>query len=185
MAEIYTAGAYGYWLGSMPSSVRGSTPNLSPHQIHHPLTVKAAPARGKFFFVQFLFWSCISAFWSRFWSNAFAAWLVDIHTQFHIVKILLHHDSHRKHPMAHLYTIIRDPKRLHVQRPSAVLADCSINNRIILPLFHTAFGMSIPQTTDNDKSRRGAQDLRRYKRRKRAFPICCDGFPHTEGSHLT
>ena len=126
----------------------------------------------------------LSAFGSRFWSSAFAAWLVDIHTQFHIVKILLH-DSPRKHPMAHLYTIIRDLKRLHVQRPPAVLADCSINNRIILPLFHTAFEVSIPQTTDNDKSRRGAQDLRRYKQRKRAFPICCDGFPHTEESHLT
>ena len=69
----------------------------------------------------------LSAFGSRFGSNAFAAWLVDIHTQFHIVKILLHHDSPRKHPMAHLFTIIRDLKHLHVQRPSAVLADCSIN----------------------------------------------------------
>ena len=111
----------------------------------------------------------LSAFGSRFWSSAFAAWLVDIHTQFHIVKILLHHDSPRKHPMAHLFTIIRDLKRLHVQRPSAVLADCSINNRIILPLFHTAFDVSMPQTTGNSKSRRDAQDLRRYKQRKRVL----------------
>ena len=185
MAEIYTAGVCGYWLGSMPSSVRGSTPNLSPHQIHHPLTVKAAPARGKFFFVQFLFWSCISAFGSRFGSNTFAAWLVDIHTQLHIVKILIHCNFPGKHPAAPLFAVVRYMKPLHVQRPSAVLADCSINNRIILPLFHTAFEVSIPQTTDNDKSRRGAQDLRRYKQRKRAFPICCDDFPHTEGSHLT
>ena len=124
-------------------------------------------------------------FGSRFGSNGSAVWLVDIHTQFHIVKILLHHDSPRKHPMAHLYTIIRDLKRLHVQRPSAVLADCSTDSCISVPPFHTAFEVSIPQTTDNDKSRRGAQDLRWYKQRKRAFPMCCDGFPHTEESHLT
>ena len=37
--------------------------------------------------------------------------------------------------MAHLFTIIRDLKHLHVQRPSAVLADCSINNRIICLYF--------------------------------------------------
>ena len=127
----------------------------------------------------------LSAFGSRFGSNAFAAWLVDIHAQLHIVKILIHRDFPGKHPAAPLFAVVRYMKPLHVQRPSAVLADCSINNRIILPLFHTAFEVSIPQTTDNDKSRRGAQDLRRYKQRKRAFPICCDDFPHTEGSHLT
>lgn len=83
--------------------------------------------------------------------------------RFHIVKILLHHDSPRKHPMAHLFTIIRDLKHLHVQRLSAVLADCSINSRIIVPLFHAAFDESIPQTMGHDKLRRDTQDLCRYK----------------------
>ena len=160
----------------MPSGVRGSIPNLSPHQIHHPLTVKAAPARGKFSFVQFLFLSGLSAFGSRFWSNAFAAWLVDIHTQFHIVKILIHCNFPGKHPAAPLFAVVRYMKPLHVHRPSAVLADCSINNRIILPLFHTAFEVSIPQTTDNDKSRRRTQDLRRYKQRI----SLCAGLPETK-----
>ena len=126
-----------------------------------------------------------SRFGSRFGSNSPAVHLAYSYTQFHIVKILIHCDFPGKHPAAPLFAVVRYMKPLHVQRPSAVLADCSINNRIILPLFHTAFEVSIPQTTDNDKSRRGAQDLRRYKQRKRAFPMCCDDFPHTEGSHLT
>ena len=65
--------------------------------------------------------------------------------------------------MAHLFTIISDLKHLHVQRPSAVLADCSINNRMILPLFHAAFDVSIPQTMGHDKLRMDTQDLCRYK----------------------
>ena len=108
--------------------------------------------------------------WVIVWVNGVpTVHLTYSYIRFHIVKILLHHDSHRKHPMAHLFTIIRDLKHLHVQRPSAVLADCSINNRIILPLFHTAFDVSMPQTTGNSKSRRDAQDLRRYKQRKRVL----------------
>ena len=55
-------------------------------------------------------------FGSRFGSSGPAAWLPDIHAQFHIVKILLHRDFPGKHPAAHLFAIVRDLKSFHVQR---------------------------------------------------------------------
>ncbi len=76
--------------------------------------------------------------------------------------------EHRKHPVAHLFTIVRDLEHLHVQHPSAVLVDCSINSRIILLPFHAAFDASIPRTMGHDKLRRDTQALRRYK-----FLYCC------------